>query len=180
MRTDKTSVYTRIRNSFGGMESEPMLTPREKSPLPKKKKKKKILRERRTHDAASNRTVSPTHCQRAIPAPAIFLMYFCIQTKGGSIRTHPFSAFIDMSSSHAPPPPFRSLTSTPPLSPPHPLPSLPAPPPLSLQPPPLSPLQLPPLSAPDPPPLSPLHLLPSPPPSSPPPPAIENTWVAWW
>ena len=27
---DKTSVYTLIKKSFGGMESEPMLTPREK------------------------------------------------------------------------------------------------------------------------------------------------------
>ena len=32
--TDWTSVYTLIRRSFGGMEFEPMLTPREKSPLP--------------------------------------------------------------------------------------------------------------------------------------------------
>ena len=34
--TDWTSVYTLIRKSFGVMESEPMLTPREKSPLPEK------------------------------------------------------------------------------------------------------------------------------------------------
>ena len=33
---DKTSVYTLIRKSFGGMESEPMLTRREKSPLQEK------------------------------------------------------------------------------------------------------------------------------------------------
>ena len=31
--TDLTSVYTLIWKSFGGMESEPMLTPKEKSPL---------------------------------------------------------------------------------------------------------------------------------------------------
>ena len=30
--TDYTSVYTLIQKSFGGMESEPMLTPREKLP----------------------------------------------------------------------------------------------------------------------------------------------------
>ena len=36
-----------------------MLTPREKSPLPE---------EDRTRDAASSRTASPTHYQRAIPA----------------------------------------------------------------------------------------------------------------
>ena len=33
--TDYTSVYNFIRK-FWGMESEPMLTPREKSPLPEK------------------------------------------------------------------------------------------------------------------------------------------------
>ena len=33
---DKTSIYTLTRKSFGGMESEPMLTPRGKSPLPEK------------------------------------------------------------------------------------------------------------------------------------------------
>ena len=32
--TDWTLVYTLIQKSFYGMESEPMLTPREKSPLP--------------------------------------------------------------------------------------------------------------------------------------------------
>ena len=31
--TDYTWVYTLIRKSFGGMKSESMLTPREKSPL---------------------------------------------------------------------------------------------------------------------------------------------------
>ena len=43
--------------SFGGLGSEPMLTPREKSPLPDKFSPE----EDRTHDAASSRTASPTH-----------------------------------------------------------------------------------------------------------------------
>ena len=34
--TDQTSVYNLIRQSFGGMESAPTLTPRGKSPLPEK------------------------------------------------------------------------------------------------------------------------------------------------
>ena len=58
-------VYTLIRKNLvgggGGMESEPMLTPREKSPLPEK-----FSQEDRTHDAASSRTASPTHYQQAI------------------------------------------------------------------------------------------------------------------
>ena len=49
---------------LGGMESEPMLTPREKSTLPEKFSSE----EDRTHDAASSRTASPTHYQRANPA----------------------------------------------------------------------------------------------------------------
>ena len=40
---------------FYGMESEPMLTPREKSPLPEG------YEEGRTYDAASRRIASPTH-----------------------------------------------------------------------------------------------------------------------
>ena len=47
---------------YGGMESEPMLTPREKSPRPEKFSSE----EDGTHDAASSRTASPTHHQRAI------------------------------------------------------------------------------------------------------------------
>ena len=47
----------------GSNESEPMLTPRKKSPL---REKKKISEEDQTHDTASNRTASPTHYQRAI------------------------------------------------------------------------------------------------------------------
>ena len=46
------------------MESEPMLTPR-KNPL---NRKKFSPEEDRTQDAASSRTASPTHYQRAIPA----------------------------------------------------------------------------------------------------------------
>ena len=46
------------------MESEPIITPREKSPLQEKFSPK----EDRTHYAASSRTASPTHHQRAIPA----------------------------------------------------------------------------------------------------------------
>ena len=47
------------------MESEPMLTPKEKKTLPGKKSSG----EDRTRDAASSRTASPTHYQPAIPAP---------------------------------------------------------------------------------------------------------------
>ena len=50
---------------FWGMESEPMLAPKEKSLLPEKFSPE----EDRTHDAVSSRTASPTHYQRAIPAP---------------------------------------------------------------------------------------------------------------
>ena len=49
------------------MESEPMLTPREKSPLPEKFSSAEDW----THDAASSRTVSSTHYQPANPAPII-------------------------------------------------------------------------------------------------------------
>ena len=49
---------------FWGKESEPMLTPRE-NPLYLKKFSSE---EDRTHDAASSRTASPRHCQRANPA----------------------------------------------------------------------------------------------------------------
>ena len=48
------------------MESEPMLTPREKSPL----SEQISPAEDQTHDAASSSTASPTHYQRAIPAPS--------------------------------------------------------------------------------------------------------------
>ena len=49
---------------FWGMDSEPMSTPREKSPLPEKFSQE----EDRTHDAASSRTASSRHYQRAILA----------------------------------------------------------------------------------------------------------------
>ena len=55
-------LYILIRKSFGGMESEPMITPREKSPLPEKFSSE----EDGTHDAASSRTASPTHYQRCV------------------------------------------------------------------------------------------------------------------
>ena len=44
-----------IQKRFWGMESEPMLTSREKSSLPEKF----LSEENRTHDAASSRTASP-------------------------------------------------------------------------------------------------------------------------
>ena len=50
---------------LGGKESEPTLTPREKYAL----QENKISEEDGNHDAASSRTASPTHYQRAIPAP---------------------------------------------------------------------------------------------------------------
>ena len=57
--------------SFGGMESEPMLTSREKSHLPEKKK---ISPEGdRIHDAALRRTANPIHYQRVIPAPVAWI-----------------------------------------------------------------------------------------------------------
>ena len=59
--------FGRGRGGGGGgcVESEPMLTPREKSPLLEKFSTEEDL----THDAASNRTGSLTHYQRAIPTP---------------------------------------------------------------------------------------------------------------
>ena len=64
--TDKNSVYTLIRKSFWGFESEPMLTPREKSSLPEKFSPE----EDQTHDAASSRTASPTHNQLSYSGPS--------------------------------------------------------------------------------------------------------------
>ena len=51
---------------FYGMESEPMSTPREKSPL-----RKKFSSEDRTHNTVSSRTACPTHYQWAIPLQAM-------------------------------------------------------------------------------------------------------------
>ena len=71
--TDKTSVYTFIRKSLGGMESQPKLNPRGKSPLPEKF----FSEEDRTHDAASSRTAQHT-TNWAIPAPLSVLVWFRI------------------------------------------------------------------------------------------------------
>ena len=60
------ALYSHPRE-FGGMESEPMLTPRE-NPL---YLKKISIEEDETRDAASSRTASPTHYQQAIPAPGL-------------------------------------------------------------------------------------------------------------
>ena len=55
-------LYSHPKEFLGGMEFEPMLTPREKSPLPKNSPE-----EDRTRDAVDS---EPKHYQRAIPAPA--------------------------------------------------------------------------------------------------------------
>ena len=68
--TDYTSVYTPIWKNLGGMESEPMLTPREKSSLPEKFSSE----EDHSHDVASHMTVNPKHYQQAIPEPFTVLM----------------------------------------------------------------------------------------------------------
>ena len=52
------------------MESEPKLTPREKSHL----QEKFSSEEEGTHDTASSRTASPTHYQQAIPAPVMLIL----------------------------------------------------------------------------------------------------------
>ena len=53
--TDWPPVYTLTRKRFVGMESETMLVPRKKTPSTESSE------EDQTHDAASDRTVSPTH-----------------------------------------------------------------------------------------------------------------------
>ena len=53
------------------MDSEPMLTPREKSPLPEKFSSE----DEQTHNVASGRTVRPKHYQWVIPAPYSFLQF---------------------------------------------------------------------------------------------------------
>ena len=63
---------------FLEMELEPMLTPREKSPLPEKFSSEKD----RTHEAASSRTTSPTHFQRAIPALIKTILYSAWEQQG--------------------------------------------------------------------------------------------------
>ena len=64
---------------LGGMESEPMFTPREESPLPEKFS----TEEDQTHDTASSRTVSPTHHKQAIPAPSV-----CLQSGRPAFDAH--------------------------------------------------------------------------------------------
>ena len=56
VRTDWTSVYTLIQKSFEGMESETMLSSREKIPCTESSE------EGWTRDAASHKTASPMHC----------------------------------------------------------------------------------------------------------------------
>ena len=56
-----------------------MLTPREKSPPPKKFSSE----EDGTHDAASSRTASPTHYHRALPAPGWCLTASITTVEGG-------------------------------------------------------------------------------------------------
>ena len=53
---------------FGSMKSEPMFTPREKSPLAGKKFSSQ---EDRTHDAVSSRTASPIHYQVSYSGPLL-------------------------------------------------------------------------------------------------------------
>ena len=61
-----------------------MLTPREKSLL----REKFSSAEDRTHDAVSSSTVSPTHYQRAIPAPENALMTISIIISMGRNSTN--------------------------------------------------------------------------------------------
>ena len=58
-----------------------MLTPREKSPLPEKFSSE----EDRINDAASSRTASPGHYQRAIPAPRRFLRIAVVPVVGRTL-----------------------------------------------------------------------------------------------
>ena len=61
-----------------------MSTPREKSPLPEKFSPE----EDPPHNAASSRTASPTHYQRAIPAPSSSNnSRSCCSSRSGSIIT---------------------------------------------------------------------------------------------
>ena len=57
------SLYSRLKKSLG-MESDSMLTPREKSPVVDSSK------QRQTHDAASHRIVSQTHHRLSCSSPA--------------------------------------------------------------------------------------------------------------
>ena len=55
------------------MEWEPMLTPREKSPLPGKSSSE----EDRTYNTASRRTASSTHYQQSYSGPPTYLLWLC-------------------------------------------------------------------------------------------------------
>ena len=59
--------FSLIRKSFGGMESGPMLTPREKIPSTGGSE------EDRTRDAASRRTASPTHYRLSYSGPSAIM-----------------------------------------------------------------------------------------------------------
>ena len=80
------------------MESEPMLTPREKFPLLEKFSSE----EDRTHDAASSRTVRATHYQWAIPA----LPPQKLGMKRWNVDSHPHS-YLEVSSQ-----PFQNMAAT--------------------------------------------------------------------
>ena len=75
------NLYSHPKEFWGergrGMESEPMLTPKEKSLF-----RKFSPEECQTHNAASGRTASRTHYQQAIPAPSegFKSSYLCIFT----------------------------------------------------------------------------------------------------
>ena len=62
MRRLDLGLYSHPKSCWG-MESEPMLTPREKSLIPEKFS----VEEEQTNDDASSKTLSPTRYQRAIP-----------------------------------------------------------------------------------------------------------------
>ena len=133
--TDETSVYTLIRKSFKGMDSEPMLTPREKSPLPEQFSPE----EHRTHDAASNRTASLTSNQRAIlaqvkllnPKQRMWIKNYREQELINQTETNTAFYIIVRSDPHSlpPTPPLPPFPSTP--SSPHPMPSSSSPLPIS-------------------------------------------------
>ena len=68
--TDQILVYTLIWKSFGGIESEPMLTPREKSPLPEKNYPQRRTEPMTLHQAgqqAQHTTNKLFHPQQAQP-----------------------------------------------------------------------------------------------------------------
>ena len=60
------SLYSHLKE-FGGMDSEPMLTPRDKIPSTRGSE------EDRTRAAASGRAESPTHYQLSYPGPSLYV-----------------------------------------------------------------------------------------------------------